>query len=128
MKDHPLLSYGAVANSWKPTNLGCWFHHGGIFKFEYEVFKDSFAWDGDLYGWDEAMLYTRKPVVFINDTKPPRRFDYWYPDTVLRGVTWLQIADGELCGGYQETSTRADVVKWDKDGIHGGAVSQTISY
>lgn len=31
-------------------------------------------------------MYTRKPIVVVTDKKPAR-FDYWYGDTVLKGVT-----------------------------------------
>lgn len=123
VRDHPFLTYGAVANSWKATNFGCWYHHGCIFEADYNVIRASFAWDGDLYGWDEAIAYTRKPVVIITDSKPPRRFDYWQPKTVYRGVTWLEMVDGVLHGGYQEVTKRSDVIKWDKEGIPGGPLT-----
>ncbi|KAH8588819.1 hypothetical protein B0O99DRAFT_600467 [Bisporella sp. PMI_857] len=124
VRDEPLLQYGAVANSWKPTNLGCWYHPGGIFEKEYEVFKASFAWDGDLYGWDEAMIYSRKPIAIITDSKPNRRFCYWQPETVLENVTWYQIVDGKLHGGLKEKTTRADVIEWDEYGIPGGILGE----
>lgn len=119
VRDHPLLSYGAVANSWKATNFGCWFHAGRVFEADRDAIRASFAWDGDLYGWDEAVAYTRRPVVIITDASPPRRFDYWQPNTVYQGVTWLRMVDGVLVGGYQETTTRADVINWDENGIPG---------
>ncbi|KAK8065083.1 hypothetical protein PG997_011830 [Apiospora hydei] len=75
-----LLRHGSVLNSWKPTNLGCFFHPGGLWSGEYDVVWRSFACDGDLYGWDEAVLYTREPVAVIAPTvgeKPQRRFNYW---------------------------------------------------
>lgn len=124
VKDAPELEYGCVANSWKPTNLGCFFHRGGLWAAEYDIFRASFAYDGDLYGWDEAMIYTRKPVVVITDEKPVRRFDYWYEGTVLRGVTWLQVVDGRLRGEYQEKTTRNDVVGWDHNGLPGGYIDE----
>ncbi|KAK7709529.1 hypothetical protein SLS63_013207 [Diaporthe eres] len=126
VREHELLSYGSVTDSWKPTNLGCWFHHGCLFQSEYEVFRDSFAWDGDLYGWDEAVLYTRGPVAVVDDVRPERRFDSWSPDAVLVGVTWLQVVDGELFGGYKEETTRADVITWDTKGIPGGPYFQKL--
>ncbi|ORY57723.1 uncharacterized protein BCR38DRAFT_527769 [Pseudomassariella vexata] len=122
VKDNPSLRYGAVANSWKPTNLGCWFHHGAMWENEYDTFRASFAWDGDLYGWDEAMLLTRKPIVVITEERPEWRSVYWYSETVLKDVTWLRGAekDGILHGGLQETTKREDVVRWDREGIPGG--------
>ncbi|KAF3763051.1 hypothetical protein M406DRAFT_73704 [Cryphonectria parasitica EP155] len=123
VRDHPFLTYGALANSWKATNFGCWFHHGCVFEGEADAIRASFAWDGDLYGWDEAVAYTRRPVVIVTGAKPLRRFDYWQPATVYRGVTWLQMVDGVLCGGYQEMTTRAHVVAWDKTGIPGGPLT-----
>ncbi|KAK8034157.1 hypothetical protein PG993_009152 [Apiospora rasikravindrae] len=75
-----LLQHGSVLNSWKPTNLGCFFHPGALWSDEYDVIKRSFACDGDLYGWDEAVLYTREPVAVIAPSpaeKPRRRFNYW---------------------------------------------------
>ncbi|KAB5585203.1 hypothetical protein GE09DRAFT_1048364 [Coniochaeta sp. 2T2.1] len=124
VKDSPHLQYGCVANSWKPTNLGCFYHPGCLFAAEYDIFRASFAWDGDLYGWDEAMLYTRKPVALINDKKPERRFDYWYEGTVLRDVTWLQIVDGRLRGGLHKITTRADVIEWDETGVPGSFLDE----
>jgi hypothetical protein len=126
VKDAPELRYGCVANSWKPTNLGGFYHPGCLFAAEYDIFRASFAYDGDLYGWDEAMVYTRKPVAVITDKSPARRFHYWYDKTVLRDVTWLQMVDGRLRGGYQESTTRADVVEWDKNGIPGGFVDGAV--
>lgn len=128
VRDHPFLAYGALANSWKATNFGCWFHHGCVYEAEHDVIRSSFAWDGDLYGWDEAVAYTRKPVVIITEAKPPRRFDYWQPDTVYKEVTWLQMVDGVLCGGYQETTTRADVIAWDRTGIPGGPLKGLLTW
>lgn len=87
VREHKLLSHGSVTDSWKPTNLGCWFHHGRLFQSEYEVFRDSFAWDDDLYGWDEAVLYTRGPVAVVDGVRPEHRFDSWSPDAVLVRVT-----------------------------------------
>lgn len=83
--------------------------------------------DGDLYGWDEAVAYTRRPVVVVTGAKPARRFDYWQPGgaTVYREVTWLQqAADGALHGGFRATTTRADVIAWDEGGIPGGPVDK----
>lgn len=127
VRDHPFLTYGAVANSWKATNFGCFFHHGGVFAREHAAVRASFAWDGDLYGWDEAVAYTRRPVVVVTGAKPARRFDYWQPGgaTVYRDVTWLQqAADGALHGGFWATTTRADVIAWDEGGIPGGPVDK----
>ena len=42
------LKHGSVANSWKPTNLGCFYHEGEIWKEEEAVVRASFEWDGDL--------------------------------------------------------------------------------
>lgn len=126
VRDHPLLAHGAVANSWKATNFGCWYHAGCAFEADYGVVRASFAWDGDLYGWDEAVAYTRGPVVIVTDAKPARRFDYWQPGTVYQGVTWLQMVDGVLEGGYQDTTTRADVIKWDEEGIPGGPLTKKM--
>lgn len=127
VRDHPFLTYGAVANSWKATNFGCWYHPGGLFTADHDVVRASFAWDGDLYGWDEAVAYTRRPIVIITNAKPARRFDYWHPDTVYQGVTWLQMVDGVLEGGYKETTTRADVIKWDEEGIPGGPLTENAT-
>lgn len=126
VRDHPYLTYGALANSWKATNFGCWYHHGCIFEKDHDIIRASFAWDGDLYGWDEAVAYTRKPIVIITDAKPVRRFDYWQPTTVYRDVTWLQMVDGVLHGSYQETTTRKDVIEWDRCGIPGGPVEKEM--
>ncbi|KAK8058095.1 hypothetical protein PG994_008543 [Apiospora phragmitis] len=121
-----LLQHGSVLNSWKPTNLGCFFHPGGLWYEEYDIFKRSFACDGDLYGWDEAVLYTRDPVAVIAPSVPPaekprRRFNYWYEGTALRDVQWLQLDDkGRLCGERVPVTKRADVVRWDEHGIPGG--------
>ncbi|KAK8113441.1 hypothetical protein PG984_013967 [Apiospora sp. TS-2023a] len=121
-----LLQHGSVLNSWKPTNLGCFFHPGGIWSDDYDVIMRSFACDGDLYGWDEAVLYTRDPVAVIAPTpsdgeKPQRRFNYWYEGTVLRDVRWLQLDEqGRLRGERVAETRRADVVRWDEHGIPGG--------
>lgn len=120
VRDHPFLTYGALANSWKATNFGCWYHHGCVWASDYEVIRASFCSDADMYGWDEAVAYTRKPIVIITDAKPVRRFDYWQPTTVYRGVTWLQMVNGVLHGSFQETTTRSDVIAWDKSRIPGG--------
>lgn len=77
-----------------------------------------------MYGWDEAVLYTRNPIVVIADLKPPRRFDYWGRDTVYEGVTWLQVVDGNLCGSWQPKTTRKEVICWDGNGIPGGLLSK----
>lgn len=127
VKDAQQLRYGCVANSWKATNLGCFYHVGCLFSDEYDIFRASFACDGDLYGWDEAVLCTRKPVSVITGKKPAHRFDYWYADTVLHGVTWLQSVNGKLRGGLQDTTTRADLVEWDKTGIPGGLIDEKSS-
>lgn len=42
------LKHGSVANSWKPTNLGYFYHKGEIWKEEEAVVRASFEWDGDL--------------------------------------------------------------------------------
>lgn len=121
-----LLKYGSVLNSWKPTNLGCFFHPGCLWSEDYDVIKRSFACDGDLYGWDEAVLYTRDPVAVIapcdtHTEKPRRRFNYWYESTVLRHVKWLQLDDkGQLRGERVPETRRADVIRWDENGIPGG--------
>lgn len=125
VRDHPFLTYGGLANSWKATNFGCWYHHGCVYEGDAEIIRASFAWDGDLYGWDEAVAYTRKPIIIITDAKPVRRFDYWQPATVYRDVTWLQMVDGVLYGSLQETTTRNDVIEWDRDGIPGGPLSRS---
>jgi len=65
------------------------------------------------------MLYTRKPVAMINDKKPERRFDYWYEETLLTHVTWLEMVNGRLRGGLQKTTTHADVVEWDRTRVPG---------
>lgn len=39
VRDHPLLTYGAVAISWKATNFGCWYHPGCIFEADYGVIR-----------------------------------------------------------------------------------------
>jgi len=80
-----------------------------------------------LYGWDEAVLYTRNPVAVINDTKPPRRFDVWYDETVYRNVTWYEVVDGRLKGGKKETTTRADLIEWDKMGVPGEFLDETLN-
>lgn len=126
VREHNLLSHGSVTDSWKPTNLGCWFHHGCVFESQCDTFRDSFAWDGDLYGWDEAVLYTRGPVAVVDDVRPARRFDSWSPDAVLFGITWLQVVDGKLVGGYKEETRRADVIKWDRKGIPGDPLTHEI--
>lgn len=120
VRDHPFLTHGALANSWKATNFGCFYHHGCVWSSDYKTIRASFAVDGGLYGWDEAVAYTRKPIVIITDAKPVRRFDYWQPTTVYRDVTWLQMVDGILHGSFQKTTTRKDVIEWDKNGITGG--------
>ncbi|KAK8856016.1 hypothetical protein PGQ11_011928 [Apiospora arundinis] len=118
-----LLRHGSVLNSWKPTNLGCFFHPGCLWSDDYDVIMRSFACDGDLYGWDEAVVYTREPVAVIapSNPKPQRRFNYWYEGTVLRDVMWLQLDDkGRLYGGERVPMTkRADVIFWDGYGLPG---------
>ncbi|KAK4444217.1 hypothetical protein QBC34DRAFT_309470 [Podospora aff. communis PSN243] len=115
------IPYGSVLNSWKPTNLGCFFHRGGLWAGEYEVVRGSFAWDGDLYGWDEAVVYTRRPVAAVSDRKPERRFETWVEGMVLRGVTWLRVDEGgRLRGGFVEETRRGDVVRWDGEGVPEG--------
>lgn len=112
------LPYGAVINSWRPTNLGNqYFSMGGIWKAEYGTFRDSFAWDGDLYGHDEAVIYTRSPIIIISDLKPDRRFTYFQLDTVLRGVTWLKERDSILQGSYINEMKREDAIRFDVEGL-----------
>lgn len=43
VRDAPQLKYGCVANSWKATNLGCFYHVGGLYADEYNIFRASFA-------------------------------------------------------------------------------------
>jgi len=66
------------------------------------------SWDGDLYGWDEAMLYTRDLVVVVTRKRPPRWFDILVEGMVLRGVTWSRVVDGRYEGGRVEVATRMD--------------------
>lgn len=122
IKDHTDLPYGSVANSWVSTNLCNWYHRGGLYHSEYNTFKTSFAWDGDVYGWDEAVLFVRKPISLVSYTKPSRRFDHWLSQTVHRGVNWVRVVDGRLSGGYQKATRRADVIAWDKYGIPEGEI------
>lgn len=112
------LPYGAVINSWRPTNLGNqYFSMGGIWEAEYRVFRNSFAWDGDLYGHDEAILYTRSPIIIISDLKPDRRFTYFQLETVLRGVTWLRLKDSVLQGSSINEMRREDAIRFDREGL-----------
>lgn len=112
------LPYGAVINSWRPTNLGNqYFSMGGCWATEYTTLRNSFAWDGDLYGHDEAVLYTRSPIVIVSDLKPDRRFTYLRPGTILRGVTWLKLKGSILQGGYIQEMRREDAIKLDREGL-----------
>lgn len=112
------LPYGAVINSWRPTNLGNqYFSMGGIWETEYKILRNSFAWDGDLYGHDEAVLYTRSPIIVISDLKPDRRFTYFQSETVFRGVTWLKLKDSALQGSYVDEIRREDAIRFDKEGL-----------
>lgn len=112
------LPYGAVINSWRPTNLGNqYLSMGGIWKTEYKTFRNSFAWDGDLYGHDEAVLYTRSPIIIISDLNPDRRFTYFQRETVLRGVTWLRLKGSVLQGGYIKEMRREDAIRFDQEGL-----------
>lgn len=125
VRDHPLLTWGCVINSYRPTNLGCTFFHGLRFADEAPIFRASFAWDGDLYGWDEAVLSTRNPVVVVTNARPERRFQYWRPtETFSRGIYWYRMVDGQLNGGFQATTTRADLVNWDLEGKFPGGPLQ----
>lgn len=117
IRDHPSLTYGCVVNSYRPTNLGCTFFRGLHFESDAHILRASFAWDGQLYGWDEAVLYTRKPVVLLTNVKPERRFQHWQEATILFGVTWYRLVNGMLVGGYQAETTRAQLVEWDAKGI-----------
>ncbi|KAK9774976.1 hypothetical protein AB5N19_12530 [Seiridium cardinale] len=109
VKDSPMLPYGSVSNSWSR-----------IFASEYETLRASFAWDGDPYGWDEAVLFTRNPIMIMSNTRPKRRFSPWHKETVCRNANWLELVDNRLCGGFQGLATRKDVIGWDKDGIPDG--------
>lgn len=112
------LPYGAVINSWRPTNLGNqYFSKGGIWEGEYRTLRSSFAWDGDLYGHDEAVLYTRSPIIIISDLKPDRRFTYFQLQTVLRGVTWLSLKDSVLQGSFINEMRREDAIRFDREGL-----------
>lgn len=112
------LPYGAVINSWRPTNLGNqYFSMGGIWEAEYKKLRNSFAWDGDLYGHDEAVLYTRSPIIIISDLKPDRRFTYFQLETVLRGVTWLRLKDSVLQGSFINEMRREDAIRFDREGL-----------
>lgn len=112
------LPYGAVINSWRPTNLGNqYFSMGGIWETEYKTIRDSFAWDGDLYGHDEAVMYTRSPIIIISDLSPDRRFTYFQAETVLRGVTWLRLQNSSLQGGYIDEMRREDAIRFDQQGL-----------
>ncbi|KAI1265483.1 hypothetical protein F5Y18DRAFT_386694 [Xylariaceae sp. FL1019] len=122
IRNHPDLPYGSISNSWVPVNLGCYFHRGGLFREEYDVVKASFAWDGDLYSWDEAIIFTRNPIAVITYSKPGRRFEKLADDTVFEGVNWFHVVDGQLRGGYQKETRRVDVIAWDKDGIPQGQI------
>lgn len=111
------LDYGAVVQAYRPTNLGCTYFRGLHFAADAEAFRGSFAWDGDLYGWDEAMLYTRQPTVIITDDYPERRFQHWMPETVYHNVEWFRVVDGKLVGGRHRTTTREKLVEWEKQGM-----------
>lgn len=75
------------------------------FGEEAHIVRASFAWDGDLYG---------NPVVVMTDLTPARLFLHWRPtETFSRGIYWYRMIDGQLNGGNQATTTRADLVKWD---------------
>lgn len=112
------LPYGAVINSWRPTNLGNqYFSMGGIWETEYRTIRNSFAWDGDLYGHDEAVMYTRSPIIIVSNLSPDRRFTYFQAETVLRGVTWLRLQNSILQGSYINEMRREDAIRFDQQGL-----------
>jgi hypothetical protein len=119
VRDAPNLPYGTVHCVWKSVALGPWFHPGCLFESEYDMIRASFAWDGDLYGWDEAIVYTRKPIVVIASSEPYLAYCYT-SETVDYGVNWLQRLDRKLHGGYVEEARRKDLVAWTKNGIPEG--------
>lgn len=84
----------------KSSYLGCLVHHKCLFQSEYKVFRDDFTSDGDHYGLDQAVLYTRQ-VVTIDDVRPAHCFDSFSPAIlVLVSVTRLQLTDSKLFGRY----------------------------
>jgi hypothetical protein len=89
VKYAPGFPYGAVNIAWKAVALDSWFRPGYLFGSEYDVIGASFAWDGNLYGWDEAIVYTRKPIVVIASAESYPA--YWYTsETVDYGGNWTQ--------------------------------------
>ncbi|POS78276.1 hypothetical protein DHEL01_v203333 [Diaporthe helianthi] len=112
------LPYGAVTDTWRPTNLGNhYFSSGGFLEIEYEEFRNSFAADGDLYGHDEAVLYMRSPIIIFTGQKSDDRFVYFQPGTVIRDVTWLELKDSVLQGSYIAEMRREDAIRFDQEGF-----------
>lgn len=65
---------------------------------------------------DEAVLYTRSPIIIVIDSRPDARFMYFQPKTVFRDTTWLEIRDFVLQGSYIHEMRREDAVLFDKEG------------
>ena len=63
------------------------------------------------------MLYTRSPIIIITDLKPEDRFSYFQPETVLCGVTWLQLKNSVLQGSYIDEMRREVAIRYDKEGL-----------
>lgn len=58
VREHEVLSHcGSAMESRKPPNVGCWFYRDLWFGSYYVAFRDSLAWDGDLYGWDCVFFF-----------------------------------------------------------------------
>ncbi|KAG8169381.1 hypothetical protein KVR01_000126 [Diaporthe batatas] len=110
------LPYGSVTDIWQPTNLAYhYFSMGGFFETEYQTIRNSFAADGDLYGHDAAILYTRSPIIIIIGQRQSDRFMCFQPDTVIRDTTWLKVKGSVLQGSYIPEMRREDAIRFDKD-------------
>jgi hypothetical protein len=114
------LPYGAVTDLWRPSNMGNqYFSSGGFWESEHRTLRHSFAADGDVYGHDEAVLYTRSPIVIIENSgsKADDRFLFLQPGTVIRDTTWLELKGSVLQGSFISELRREDAIRMDKEGF-----------
>lgn len=126
------LGYASITDQWTPTNMGCHYNQGCIFEPDRDLVRASFTHDGEIYGWDEAILYVRSPVSIITGKPIPWRFNCWRFGTIHTDVTWLGPLESSrgkgpiyLQGLHRKLTTRKDVVTWDRFGFAEGDFAST---
>lgn len=96
-KGHPLAALGrlvaahpqlaAVNTRWVPVNLGATAARGCTLEPDYHHIRTSFAELGDVYGWDETVLYVRGATAWV--VPEPGSCMPYADGFELENVTWL---------------------------------------